>query len=520
MNGGIAWRAPVPGLRQQVSGQLVFTSALELSDGGFVVAGNDIYSRYLVRLDSAGRYLWKASGALAVSSPFGLWETSDGLVNLWKDIAQNPVGEDELEMFASRYDMQGRVTASLSSGRGNLNNWDRTANGDFLYTKSVKSAGDSIKWVTGRMGFSGDSNWTFDPGRLSRCGIYALSGGNSLVVGRLDGQFYSPINYGDTLELFKLDSRGKRVWATEILPGNFPELHTFLETDWYATAESPSGNLLIAGTTYPVVNGNRKDGVAVMAVSKDGKFLGMRTQLIEPLGMDADKHGKALVDGITATGDGFRLKLNGEQSQGLLDVTASGEFTGGWIRTPTVFADTHFETSEPMGFAYKAPSFIGVGNMQDLWFSLGGKPNVYFPGGYGYPVLLVSDQTQWKAIPLIDLGDTLMVSLTGEVSEEGPSYYMTSASRVSFLLSTRDGGALIGGNMWVRNGQDTTLLAAVKLAPGFEVGLRPVGAKIRSAPRFPDFEIDALGRRRQHPAPGHSGQTRLFPWRAGKGPEN
>jgi hypothetical protein len=474
----LEWQASFPLPAKEAARGMAFDAAVEMPDGDFVVSGYG-WDNYLMRMDSHGTMRWISSversesgiQPMKVEALFASGSTLVALRNYWDFGANVDAG-----LHLERHDGAGKVTSKIRVGTAR---WAFSGDGGVFSAASPASA-DSIgrpALSLQKRKFDGSPGWSTVLGGFYAyevLGIFDRGHSDPLVL-------CAPLSKGpmDTLFAFGLDAAGNVAWRSEIeTTRNTEPLTGQSAIGWAAPIRLPDGRIVAAGIREAVRGippGSEMDSLIVLVLQPGNGTASMRGYAVGST--DLEHLGGVGVSELRPSGDQALLAKvqldagSGQAAWKEMEIRVGGPAMGSWpapaqgreIRSGSnpVFLPNHVFSD----FGYRSDS-------------IGPEPPI---DGRNYPtsvntaaVFIGSSEGagEWKTLGLEGFRDTVW---TNRIStpKSGVITNNTDFRSLRFLLPTSDGGALAGGRLWTSNSQDTSSIAAVKLGPGFTVGLMP-----------------------------------------------
>jgi len=488
-----AWEAMLPAQAEHRA-LVEFSGALEAKNGDLLVAGSDGYGEYMARLQPDGKLRWLSrsiSASGSAGSYIGIHETHRGIVSLW-GCCGDPGWTADL------YGDTGGVAGRLDLGypRGNL---DVTQSARVVFLSNALGLGQTMISAEGRS-LTGADAWK-TPLVVARIdevvGTHAVGDSSIAVLDRLGGQT------GDTLMATLLDGTGKAVWLQQVPTGAKPDGYAdYQSIIWSHISYDTSGRIVLAGLVENLPIDSPPPAAMAIAVFTTGGSLMWLKKF--PLELTGDTHsiGARAILSLNARSEGIRVFIahGSPDYWSIRDIPWSGNTDGIGMNTPPLDQPSGYLMCEPV----PSGAFIGYGSTSasgGLKLPHDPRDSSWSVVGLGYPILfgpVSSAGKNWSSLRIPEYADTVWThrvsnpeNPTGFLQTEGPGLY--------FLLPTMDGGAVTGGRLWRRNGEDTLSVIAIKIPPE-EINalpVRPAIPRARASERPGSIPFDATGRFRR-----------------------
>jgi hypothetical protein len=487
---------------------MTFNAAIEMANGDFIVSGSG-WNEHLIRMDSHGITRWAASSARNESGiqpreAVGLYQSGAALVvlrNYWDYGANNDAGT-----YLERYDDAGKVTSKIHVADSK---WAFSGDGGVFSTESqasADSAGQPLLSLQKRM-FDGSPGWSTVLGGFYRHEVIGIldRGHSDPVV------LCAPLSKGlmDTVFAFGLDATGKIEWQTKFETGrNMDPITGHPAISWSTSTRLPGGRIAAAGMREAIKGvspDSGKDSLLVLVWDPNYGNAFMYGTAIHP--SDLEHEGGVWVSDLQPSGgNNFYVKVHftigNEASYREMEVNQYGRIEFSWPAP----------TKGRVNCCGHSMIFLPNHAYADFGYSIdsiGPEPPVYvygtqYPTSVNTAAVFVGTfegQGEWKTLELEEFRDTVWTSIIPN-PHGGIRTYTTDFRSLNFLIRTSDGGALVGGRLWSIDSQDTATIAAIKLGPGYAVGLSPARKPRGSATRISGNItgkavrlFDAMGRR-------------------------
>jgi hypothetical protein len=471
----VEWRAALPAGPGGSGRAPYFTNAMQTGNGDYLIQGRGDSEEVLMRLDPHGKQRWlnrtSHAGSASMSSPYSMRETGNGIVAFW-DLWRKDGYTDVEEISAVRYDDSGRIAARKSVQDMAVFEpglYDFTSRGDVLLMRSENQV-----LLAKKLSLRGGADWAvvLRPGtKLDAVGVHELGGDKYLFV---SNQMGSQAEAGDTLHLQALDSSGAPAWSSDIPTGRKREAyasgHGIL---WSHLAHAADGRIVI-GAIAERYNGayvEEEDSLILAVTSPTGVLAWMKRF---PIARSGNPNFWSLERLAASPAGKIEVRVACYNFSDDLEIDWNGSLAGS------------AESSSPNTGGGKVRLGNGLyaswGSSQDSLVHAPVTDTHLVATGIMYASLFVMEHPgdrEWKTVRLRDYSDTVYsykYAIPGD--ESGARIWSTGGQGLGFLLPTADGGALVGGALRERRMQDTLVFAALKLAPGFAVGITAFRSRV------------------------------------------
>jgi hypothetical protein len=478
----IQWRLPFPSSAASSGEQTIFNRALEAKNGDFVISANDPFGYSMIRLNSIGEIRWLSrtdAGPSECNDPTGFFEVDQGIVvECSKDLEYYDItGKKRLLLHVEDYAIRSVAT-----------------DGSVVF---MEIRGDSAYQRLRKKNLEGEMAWSVP------LDSSMINGNGPIRIHNLGESGALMCSFPNIL---KVNAKGETEWQYRL-----PRMERVSEafTDTYVTYSQsfilPDKRIVLAGVVVFYRKNQQAEIAAeslyVTALEPDGRMTWSKAYdlgIVGKNGMAVLKH----VGTIAASGDrGFAILLpisyqysssSPDDLFEVLEFNSDGSMAGLLGRFP---GDIPFPANyyERIRYDPFMTSLIRDGKMvfwhesRDTLKTTTPIPGVYQPRWISYPSYIVFDaasKSGWREVRLDGFQDTVSVVEWG--SNGGGGSNRTNEPHL----------ALVGGQLWNRSGRDTTYFAALKLAPGYSLGVRQAGNAIQLGRRSPGIskEYSVLGR--------------------------